>query len=243
MRFLITHYEGIKSEHLKILVETLDREFGYCYLVLPNQVFLRGSHKVSEKVIPYEEIPPLYNSDQTIIVNGTPSDCIRVGKELFRDKIDLVITGISPQASLGYDNYYNANTQASIEANIIGYPSISIHSSAYNMTNLEESLIKVLNLVIKDELYKKYPLLNINIPQDPDGIKAAKLGKSLTYPIFNQEEDKAFLLKYSLTQPAEEISFDGAAFNNNKITITPLELLNTQSSSYDSLKKILDKNK
>ena len=240
MKFLITHYEGLKSELLKVLVETIDKEFGYCYLVIPQNDQLRSAHMVSDKYISYEEIPPLYNSEQTIIVDGTTSDCIRIGKELFKDKIDIIISGITPQASLGYDNIYNANTQAAMEGAILGYPSIAIHTGAYNIVNLAAHITKIMNLVITNELYKKYPLLNINIPQDPQGFSVAKMGGSITYPIFSEEEN-VFQLKYSLTQPAEDLAYDGGAYHNNKIVFTPIRLRDDNLNDIEALKKEISK--
>ena len=61
-----------------------------------------------------------------LTTDGTPSDCVALGiLGLIEEPIDLVISGINPNANIGHDLTYSGTVMASLEAVIAGIPGIA----------------------------------------------------------------------------------------------------------------------
>ena len=65
-------------------------------------------------------------------VNGTPSDCVKLGMEvLVKGKPDLVFSGINRGPNLGTDVLYSGTVSAAIEAVMMGVPSAALSLASY----------------------------------------------------------------------------------------------------------------
>lgn len=226
MKFLIVNDDGIESEALKKLIKVVDRDFGYCYLAIPSGQESAKSHAITTKnKITFEEITPVFQSEKTIIVNGYPSDCVRVALNYYKDiKFDMVISGLNQGENLGYDLFYSGTVAAAREGCLFGIPSIAISASEFFQCNLEKDISDALKFVINNKLYEKSPLLNINVALKAKGIKIASQGQMIHRPILTSIDDNTYELRYSLKVPSESDDKDQKLYNSGYTTITPLTI-------------------
>jgi len=94
---------------------------------------------------------------------------------LIPDDIDLVVSGINPNANLGHDVTYSGTVTAAMEASIWSIPgvAVSLDSPENHLGDLDYGPAarvarKVVDKVIKNQLHSK-TVLNVNVPYLPDG--------------------------------------------------------------------------
>ena len=244
MNIFLTNDDGIFSEGLKALLKFLKRK-NNVFVVVPETEKSAVSHSINLfNPIRVKEVK--FDDFKFFVVSGTPVDCVKIGvKELIKDKIDLLISGINLGPNLGMDILYSGTVSAACEGAILGIPSISVSIAGYDNFNLEDSskiTLKIIEIVEKIK-FPEDTILNINIPnkkiKEIKGIKITYQSKSR----FNEEYEKRvdprgntyFWLKGSF-KIAEEKGSDVDAIKNDYISITPLKLNLTDFSFFNQLK-------
>jgi 5'-nucleotidase len=119
--------------------------------------------------------------------DGAPSDCVALALlGLVESPLDLVISGINPNANLGHDVTYSGTVTAAMEAAIWGCPgiAISLDSPENHLGSLDYGpAARVAGKVVKRVIQNKLPketLLNVNVPYLTDealkGIQITRQG-------------------------------------------------------------------
>src|SRR4030043_1904854 len=126
MHILVTNDDGINAPGLLALTQEM-RAFGQVSVLAPDHNWSASGHvKTMHRPLRVKETPladgsPAYASD------GAPSDCVALGLLGFiPEKIDLVVSGINPNANIGHDVTYSGTVTAAMEAVIWGIPGIAI---------------------------------------------------------------------------------------------------------------------
>ncbi|MCM8803956.1 MAG: 5'/3'-nucleotidase SurE [Candidatus Omnitrophica bacterium] len=233
MKILLTNDDGIFSKGLIILEKYL-RKIAQVYVVVPETEKSAVSHSIN-LLNPIRVRKINMNDFFYYIVSGTPVDCVKIGiKELIKEKIDMVISGINLGPNLGMDILYSGTVSAACEGAILGIPSISISIAGYRNFNFELSAKISLKIIekIKSIKFPKDTILNINIPNrkinEIRGIKITYQSESR----FNEEYEKRtdprgniyFWLKGSFKEIRNEKESDVDAVKNGYVSITPLQL-------------------
>ncbi len=244
MNIFLTNDDGIFSEGLRILLKYLKRKYNV-FVVVPETEKSAVSHSINLfNPIRVKEVK--FDDFKFFVVNGTPVDCVKIGvKELIKDKIDLLISGINAGPNLGMDILYSGTVSAACEGAILGISSISVSIADYNNFKFEDSAKITLKIVemVKKVKFPEDTILNINIPnkkiEEIKGIKITYQSKSR----FNEEYEKRvdprgntyFWLKGNFVNTEEKES-DVDAIKKNYISITPLKLNLTDYSFFNQLK-------
>ncbi len=119
--------------------------------------------------------------------DGAPSDCVALAACGFlKEKIDLVVSGINPNANLGHDVTYSGTVTAAMEAAIWGFPAVAISlESPENLAGPADyqPAARIARVVVQSMLrYGLSPnvLLNVNVPYLPyeqlKGIRITRQG-------------------------------------------------------------------
>ena len=100
-------------------------------------------------------------------MQGSPVDCTKIAiKNLFKNKPDLVISGINLGSNLGKNLIYSGTIAAAYEGTILGISSAAISLDSSNAK--EFRVVKDISTLIATNLLKhKLPkgiMLNINVP-------------------------------------------------------------------------------
>jgi 5'-nucleotidase len=170
MQILVTNDDGINAPGLMALAKEM-RSIGHVSVLAPDHNWSASGHvktmhrplRVKETLLP--DGSPAWSSD------GAPSDCVALGLLGFiPEKIDLVVSGINPNANIGYDVTYSGTVTAAMEAAIGGVSGISfsLHAPEEFQGSLDYGPAArvahriVSKLIETGQLH--HQLLNVNIP-------------------------------------------------------------------------------
>ena len=196
MHILITNDDGIQAPGLKALAQAL-LPLGQVSILAPDRNWSASGHvKTMERPLRVKEVH-LIEGITCLATDGAPSDCValavlgilakepqlrqnqnhRLEKSSSRKahlaKIDLVVSGINPNANLGDDVTYSGTVTAAMEAaiwNIRGI-AISLNSPPDFQGVLDyQTAARVANRVVSQVIEHGLPngtLLNVNVPYLP----------------------------------------------------------------------------
>jgi 5'-nucleotidase len=181
MHILVTNDDGFSAPGLLALAQAM-RNLGQVTVLAPDHNWSASGHvKTLDRPIRVKEAL-LSDGTPALTSDGAPSDCVALAiLGLLPDKIDMVVSGINPNANLGHDVTYSGTVTAAMEAAIWGLPAISVSLDApeYHNEPLEYGAAaqvaqKVAAAVIHYGLPKD-TLLNVNIPYlPPDQIRGLR---------------------------------------------------------------------
>jgi 5'-nucleotidase len=170
MHILVTNDDGINAPGLMALAKEM-RSFGQVSVLAPDHNWSASGHvktmhrplRVKETLLP--DGSPAWSSD------GAPSDCVALGLlGYIPEKIDLVVSGINPNANIGHDVTYSGTVTAAMEAAIGGVSGIafSLHAPEELQGSIDYGPAArvayriVAKLIEHGQLLNQ--LLNVNIP-------------------------------------------------------------------------------
>ena len=178
---LVTNDDGVSAPGLLALVKTL-RELGDVSVLAPDRNWSASGHvKTLHRPLRVKEIPL---SDGTIALtsDGAPSDCVALAVLGILEQIDLVVSGINPNANVGHDVTYSGTVTAAMEAVIWGIPGLAVS------LDRPDNFLGILDYapaaeyarrVVEMMVDKKIPadvVLNLNVPGLPlDEIKGLQV--------------------------------------------------------------------
>jgi 5'-nucleotidase len=252
MHILVTNDDGINAPGLQALAREM-RMLGQVSILAPDHNWSASGHvktmhrplRVKETVLP--DGSPAWVSD------GAPSDCVALGLlGYIPQKIDLVVSGINPNANIGHDVTYSGTVTAAMEAAIGGVSGIafSLHTPedfhgepdygpAARVAN------RIISLLIQmDKLPNQ--LLNVNIPYLQDdqikGLLITRQGLRVYRDRLDRRIDPRGRPYYwiggeSPTGIPDE-GTDFGALERGYVSITPLQLDLTDFQSLNSLQSI-----
>ena len=129
MNILISNDDGINSAGINSLAKAFSR-LGNVYVVAPEGERSSNSHHLTCVGKVKIEKRDLENAVEAYALWGTPADCVYLGLDfLFKDRIDLVVSGINIGLNVSTDIVYSG-TIAAARARIIA----SIHSNTFDVS-------------------------------------------------------------------------------------------------------------
>lgn len=178
MNILITNDDGIDFKGLRDLIDVFS-QLGDVYVVAPDKERSSNSHcltvsgdvRIEERIIP--------NTRKAYAVWGTPADCVYLGLFLlFKDEIDLVVSGVNKGLNASTDIIYSGTIAAAREAFINNIPSLAVSIDSFvtdDFSLAAKWALKLARIYLKDENRRNY-FLNINVPDLPeDKIRGVKV--------------------------------------------------------------------
>ena len=121
MQFLVTNDDGIDAPGLAALVQAL-AGLGESLVLAPDQCHSGCSHKATtDRPL---ELTPLGGNRHRL--DGTPTDCTRVGLTHLFPQADWVVAGVNDGGNLGADVYLSGTVAAVREAVLLGKPGIAV---------------------------------------------------------------------------------------------------------------------
>ncbi len=171
MHILVTNDDGVQAPGLLALTRELGK-LGKVTIVAPDHNWSASGHvKTLDRPLRVREVL-LSDGTPAWSCDGAPSDCVALSLMGFvQEKIDVVVSGINPNANIGHDVTYSGTVTAAMEAVITGkVPGIAVSLDApeYHAGPLDYSTAaKVAAIVTAAVMTNELPdgvLLNVNIP-------------------------------------------------------------------------------
>lgn len=170
MHILVTNDDGVMAAGLLALVQAM-RAVGEVSVLAPDQNWSAGGHvKTLHRPL---RVKQLTLDDGTVALtnDGAPSDCVAMAlMGIIEKPIDLVVSGINPNANLGHDVTYSGTVTAAMEAVIAGVPGIAFslvspdeHPEELDYGPAAEVAKAIVGAVVQAGLAKDL-LLNVNVP-------------------------------------------------------------------------------
>lgn len=225
MRVLITNDDGIYSPGILALAEVA-QEFGDIRIVAPNVEQSSMGHAITaSRPLTYKKTK--IGNFEAYRVNGTPADCVSLGS-FHWDKVDIVLSGVNLGTNLGNSMWHSGTLAAAKQAALLGIKGFAFSTPSQteeiDFDKIKPYIKKTLDFLL---LVDSPPLVNINLPADPKGIKWARQSVRHYDGLVVPSQDPLGRKHYWFTiKPIEETEEDTDrwAMNNNLVSMTPLSL-------------------
>jgi len=251
MNILVTNDDGVQAPGLLALAQSM-RALGQVTVIAPDRNWSACGHvKTIDRPLRVRETT-LADGSPALASDGAPSDCVSLALlGVIPHKIDLVISGINPNANVGHDVTYSGTVTAAMEAVIGGVMGIAVSLDSkpgHNMLDYGPAA-QVAASVAETVLQHGLPagvLLNVNVPSlEPAQIKGCQVtrqGLRVYRDALDARCDPRGHPYYWIggehpTGVAEEGS-DFGALAAGFVSITPLQLDLTCYHALDALRKL-----
>ena len=227
-RILVTNDDGIHSQGLQILEETLSA-LADVFVVAPAAEMSGASHSLTlSRPLRIRQI-----DDRHWTVDGTPTDCVTLAlhKILNEDELPhLCVSGINHGGNLGDDATYSGTVAGALEATILGVPGIAISLVARDHFDFTEAA-RFAQLAARKILAEGLPegtLFNVNVPQGQiKGVKVTRQGIKNARPVITEHIDPRgkpyFWIGEQYFRSNAEDGTDYRAIEEGYISVTPLK--------------------
>jgi 5'-nucleotidase len=242
LTILVTNDDGIDSQGIQILAETL-KALGQVYVVAPDKECSAMAHSLSlHRPLKVDEVRQDY-----FAVDGTPADCVNVAVcSLLSKRPNLIVSGINKGGNLGEDITYSGTVSAAFEGAFYGIPSFAISLVSkvdFKFKPAASFALRVARFILKNGLPKD-TFLNINVPNlNENGVKSyriTKQGRRVYGDAVVEEVDPIGQKYYWIRGHRSFESMEGTDFeaiSKNHVSITPLRLDLTDYSSFEEMGK------
>jgi 5'-nucleotidase len=249
MQILITNDDGIMAPGLLELAKEL-ASLGKVTILAPDRNWSAAGHtKTMDRPMRVRAVEVL-DGIPAFATDGAPSDCVALAAlGVLQEKIDLVVSGINPNANLGHDMTYSGTVTAAMEAVIWGLPgiAISLNGPLHPNTPVDfQPAARVAGCIAKMVIKQGLPpgiMLNVNIPYLPlaeiQGYRITRQGLRVYRDKLVSRQDPRGRPYYWIggEEPTgvPDEGTDFAALAQNYVSITPLHLDMTAYAEINSL--------
>jgi 5'-nucleotidase len=246
MRLLLTNDDGIHSDGITVLADTLS-VLGEIWVVAPD----RERNATSHTLTLHRPLRLTNLSEYCYAVNGTPADCVNIGINfLLPERPDLIVSGINRGGNLGNDINYSGTVAGAVEGALMGVPSFSISLSAereFNFKPAAQFALRLARCIAENGLPEK-TVLNVNVPdsggEEINRYTITTQGTTTHTNTIEEKTDPRGFTYYWIgrkhdipeeSNPAD--TSDLKALRGKSISITPLNIDRTHYGSYEALKR------
>lgn len=251
MHILVTNDDGVTAPGLLALAQEM-RKLGKVTVFAPDKNWSASGHvKTMERPLRVKETA-LADGTSAFASDGAPSDCVALPLlGLIEEQIDLVISGINPNANIGHDVTYSGTVTAAMEAVIAGVKGIAISldspegfKGALDYSCAASVARRVAEQVIADGLPAGV-VLNVNVPYlketELKGFMITRQGLRVYRDALDVRMDPRGKPYYWIGGEAPtgviEDGTDFGSLSQGYVSITPLHLDLTHYKAMDVLKK------
>ena len=248
-RILVTNDDGVSAPGLLALVKEMSVAGAVTVLAPDHNWSASGHVKTMHRPLRVREVS-LVDGTPALTTDGAPSDCVALAiLGVVPDEIDLVVSGINPNANLGHDVTYSGTVTAAMEAVIWGLPGIAVsldsqanHLSLMDYGPAARIARHVVEKVIREGLPKE-TLLNVNVPCLPydqiKGLRITRQGLRVYRDQLDRRVDPRGVPYYWIGGEAPtgipEEGTDVGALSQGFVSITPLQMDMTAYPALESL--------
>jgi 5'-nucleotidase len=238
MHILVTNDDGVHAPGLVALARAL-KPLGEITVLAPNRNWSASGHvKTLDRPLRVDETQ-LSDGTPALSTDGAPSDCVALAAlGLLESEVDVVVSGINPNANVGHDVTYSGTVTAAMEAAISGMTGIAIsldapehHDGPLDFTPAGKVAASLLAQCVTEDQNHTL-ILNVNVPylpsEDMAGIALTKQGLRVYRDALERRRDPRGRPYYwiggdSPTGVPDE-GTDIWALRHGMVSVTPLHL-------------------
>lgn len=244
MRVLITNDDGIRGPGLQALVDK--RPPGVeVWVMAPDRERSATGHAITiHKPLRVHPVD-MGEGVRAFHVNGTPSDCVKLGLELMEAAPDVVLSGINRGCNMGTDVMYSGTVSGAIEAALYKYPAMALSLDKMDADvpadydDAAEASWRLAEKLVQHGL-PTGTLLNVNFPASKPlhGVSVTSLSGRRFQDVVHKRTDPSGRTYYWLTgdvvdpSEADEMT-DAAAVHQGYVSVTPIHFDLTAREALD----------
>jgi len=176
VKILLTNDDGVQAEGLRILAETLGKDFDVVVAAPDRERSAIGTAVTLRRSLKVRGDPPLAHNCVTYAINGTPTDCVILALGKMVPDIDLVISGINQGHNLGDDVLISGTVAGALQGYLRGKPAIAVSVANPEFFPGAALIAARLASKIAEGNLPGNAFLNVNLPDlSLDKIKEAKV--------------------------------------------------------------------
>ena len=256
MHILVTNDDGVQAPGLLALAQSM-RALGEVTILAPDRNWSASGHvKTMERPLRVREVS-LADGTTALSSDGAPSDCVALALlGVVQKKIDLVVSGINPNANIGHDVTYSGTVTAAMEAVIAAVPGVAVSlDSKPGQGRLDygpaariaaQVVARLLAGEMGPALLPEGVLLNINVPVLPEeqikGIMFTRQGLRVYRDALDARTDPRgrpyYWIGGEFPSGVDEEGTDFGALMAGYVSITPLQLDLTARAALEVFKSI-----
>lgn len=235
---LVTNDDGVLAPGILALAHEM-RQLGQVTILAPDRNWSASGHvKTMHRPLRVKEIQ-LPDGSTAHASDGAPSDCVALALLGYIDqKIDLVVSGINPNANIGHDVTYSGTVTAAMEAVIAGVPGIAVslespenHLGVLDYTPAARVAARLARQLLGRGFVPE-TVLNVNVPYLPEeeiqGWRVTRQGLRVYRDQLVRRKDPRNKPYYWIGGEAptgvNEEGSDYGALRAGFVSITPLQL-------------------
>ena len=251
MHILVTNDDGVQAPGLLAIAQEM-RKLGKVTVFAPDRNWSASGHvKTMDRPMRVRETL-LADGTSAFCSDGAPSDCVAIPLlGYLEEEVDLVVSGINPNANIGHDVTYSGTVTAAMEAVIAGVKGIAVsldspegHKGTLDYSTAAIVGRRVAEQVIADGLPEGV-VLNVNVPylkeNELKGYMITRQGLRVYRDALDERVDPRgkpyFWIGGEYPTGVNEPGTDFGALKEGYVSITPLELDLTHYKAMDVLKK------
>jgi 5'-nucleotidase len=251
MKILLTNDDGVRAPGIVTLAEEM-KSLGRVVVVAPATQQSAVSHSITlHKPLRCVEEPDFpVEGVEAWSTNGTPTDAVLLGiHAIFREKPDVIISGINSGPNLGADVTYSGTVAGAMEGVVAHVPSIAASMGAFEKLEYSDCarFVKHIARIVGSGCFPSDVLLNINYPNLPPdeikGIAITKLGLRWYEDVIHERVDPRGRKYYWITGKkvlfGREAGTDAFELERGYISVTPLTLDMTRTPLMEKVAEIL----
>ncbi len=235
---LLTNDDGVDAPGLLTLAQAL-ASLGKISILAPDHNWSASGHvKTLHRPLRVRETR-LADGTPALSSDGAPSDCVALALlGLIEPKIDLVVSGINPNANIGHDVTYSGTVTAAMEAAISGVAGMAVSLDApenYSGPLDYRAAAQAAALVARQVIQRGLPggaLLNVNVPglafAEIRGVRITRQGLRVYRDALVRREDPRgrpyYWIGGETPTGVSESGTDFWALREGYVSVTPLQL-------------------
>jgi len=249
---LITNDDGVTAPGLLALAQEM-RKLGKVTILAPDRNWSASGHvKTMHRPLRVRAVQ-LQDGTMALASDGAPSDCVALALlGVVEDQIDLVVSGINPNANIGHDITYSGTVTAAMEAVIGGIPgvAVSLDSPENHLGVLDYApAARAAHWVVAQLWSAGFPprtVVNINVPyledEEIEGVLITRQGQRIYRDQLDHRKDPRGKSYYWIGGEAPtgvvEDGTDYGAIKGGYVSVTPLQLDLTAYQIQNELKAL-----
>ena len=248
IHILVTNDDGVTAPGLLALAREMSK-LGRVSILAPDRNWSASGHvKTLHRPLRVKEVQ-LAGGLSALACDGAPSDCVALALLGMVEPVDLVVSGINPNANIGHDVTYSGTVTAAMEAVIGGVPGIalSLDSPENHLGTLDYRPAAVFARRIAARLLESgFPpgvVFNVNVPYLPleeiRGLQVTRMGTRLYRDQLVRRQDPQGRPYYWIGGQAPtavaESGTDFGAIKAGYVSLTPLQL---DLTAYEALEEL-----
>lgn len=251
MHILVTNDDGVYAPGLLALVQEL-RKIGEVSVLAPDHNWSASGHvKTLNRPLRAKPVV-LADGTNALASDGAPSDCVALAlMGVIETPIDVVVSGINPNANIGHDVTYSGTVTAAMEAAIGGISGVAVSLDAPEFFSgaLDYSTAAIVARVVTSTMLQhslpKNILLNVNVPyltiNELNGYRVSRQGLRIYRDELVRREDPRGRPYYWIGGEAPTgVPDEGTDFGDlaaGFVSITPIQLDLTAHAQLEEMRK------